>query len=157
MTFYLSTSDPSKCITRHRLDETTSNLVRHVKTCEPSTSTHLPPFSSYAIGRFRYLIAAWSARRARPHTIVEDEEFREILVMLYSAVEIHSHQTVARDITDMYTRSRIAIAHHLQSVKQRLHLLLDGWTSPNVISFLGVTVTYFEKGEIHSFILDFVK
>ena len=57
----------------------------------------------------------------------------------------------------MYHHSRIAIVLHLQSIKQRLHLMLDGWTAPNVFLFLGVTVQYFEKGNICSFVLDFVK
>jgi len=102
-------------------------------------------------------VAAWSARYARPHGIIEDNELREIFVMLYSAVDLHSRQTVVRDISDMYQRSRTAIATHLQSVKQRLHIALDGWTSPNVFSFLGVTVRYCENGKLHGFVLDFVK
>lgn len=77
--------------------------------------------------------------------------------MLNSTTKIHSHQTVSRDISDMYHRSRIAIALHLQSIKQRLHIALDSWTAPNVFSFLGVTVQYFEKGEICGLVLDFVK
>ena len=77
--------------------------------------------------------------------------------MLNSFVKVHSHQTVSRDISDMYYRSRTAITLHLQSVKNRLHIALDGWTSPNVYSFLGVTVQYFENGDVCSFVLDFVK
>ena len=77
--------------------------------------------------------------------------------MLDSAVWIHSHQTVSRDIADMYERSRNTMALHLQSVKHRLHLKLDGWTAPNVYSFLGVTIQYFENGNICSSVLDFVK
>ncbi len=77
--------------------------------------------------------------------------------MLNCTIEIHSRQTVARDISDMYVRSRTAIATHLQSVRHRLHITLDGWTSPNVYSFLGVTVRYFENGDICNSVLDFVK
>ena len=77
--------------------------------------------------------------------------------MFNSAVKVHSHQTVSRNISDMYNRSRIAIALHLQSTKQRLHIALDGWTAPNIYSFLGITVQYFENGDICSCVLDFVK
>jgi hypothetical protein len=150
--------DPSKYVTRSRTDESTSNLIRHVNTCDPPTSpASVASFSTYTVGRFRYLVATWSARRARPHFIIEDEELREIFTMLNSLVKIHSHQTVSRDISDMYHRSRLAIALHLQSIKQRVHLALDGWTAPNVYSFLGVTVQYFENGNIYGFVLDFVK
>ena len=102
-------------------------------------------------------MAAWSARYARPYSIIEDEEFGELLTMLCPTVKIHSPQTVSRDISDMYEQSCLVVALHLQSVKHRLHLTLDGWTSPNVFSFLGVTVRYFEKSDICSFVLDFVK
>ena len=76
--------------------------------------------------------------------------------MLNSFVKVHSHQTVSQDISDMYYHSCTAIALHLQSVKNRLHIALDGWMA-NVYSFLGVTVQYFENGDICSFVLDFVK
>jgi hypothetical protein len=151
------TSNPSKFISRARSDDSTSNLTRHAKSCGIAPSTALTPESNFDLGRFRYLVAAWSARRARPFAIIEDEDLRDILIMLRSTIEIHSRQTVARDISDMYMRSRNVIALHLQSVKHRLHIGLDGWTSPNVISFLGVTVQYFDKGDICAFVLDFVK
>ncbi len=102
-------------------------------------------------------MAAWSARHARPYAIIEDSELREILLMLDPTIEVHSRQSVARDISDMFERSHVVIAIHLQSIRHRLHIGLDGWTSPNVFSFLGVTVRYFEKEGIHGFVLDFVK
>ena len=102
-------------------------------------------------------MAPWTARRARPHVIIEDEELCEIFVTLLSTIETHSHQTVTRDVSDMYERSHVAIALHLQSITHHFHIALDGWTSPNVFSFVGVTIQYFEKGAIHGFVLDFVK
>lgn len=113
--------------------------------------------TTYDLGTFRFLVAAWSARCFRPHSIIEDRELRQILTMLFAAVHIHSRQTVSKDISDMYERSRRAIALHLRSLPHRIHLTLDGWTSSNIISFLGVTVRYFEKGTIHGFVLDFVR
>ena len=93
----------------------------------------------------------------RPHLIIEDEELHEILIMLNSLVKIHSHQTVSRDICDMYHRSCTPIALHLQSVNQHLHITLDGWSAPNLFLFLGVTVQYFENNNICGFVLDLVK
>ena len=103
--------DPSKYIACNRINEYTSNLVHHVNTCTPLTSSaSVPSFSTYNVGKFRYLIATWSAHRARPHLIIEDEELCEILIMLNSLIKIHSHQTVSHDICDMYHRSHTAIA-----------------------------------------------
>ena len=156
MSTYLLTSNPSKQITCSRMDETTSNLVRHVNGCNPSVATPIA-VSIFNTGHFWYLVAAWSAQCAQPYTIIEDEELHEIFIMLYPTLEVHSCQTVSHNISDMYKCSRLAIAHHLQSTEHRIHLTLDGWTSPNMFSFLGVTVQFFEKGAICSFVLDFVK
>ena len=152
------TSDPLKYITRSRIDESTSNLVRHANKCNhPASTDTCTPASSFNVGQFQYLVVAWSSCHARPHSIIEDEELGEIFTMLDPTIKIHSHQTVSHDISDVYKQLRTVIAHHLQSVKHRLHLTLDGWTSPNVFSFLGITVRYLENGSLCGFVLDFVK
>jgi putative exporter of polyketide antibiotics len=46
---------------------------------------------------------------------------------------------------------------HWQSYPGRLHLCVDGWTSPNVIAFLGATVHWVVDGRMESLILDFIK
>ena len=100
----LYSSNPSKHITCSRIDETTSNLLRHANTCSPTPSTPTStPLSTFGVGHFRYLVAAWSVCRVWPHVIIEDEELHKIFIMLFLAVEIHLHQTVARDISDMYS------------------------------------------------------
>lgn len=81
----------------------------------------------------------------------------EAFRMLDNTVELHSHQTIARDIQDMYYQSQRVIALHLQSLKCQIHIGLDGWASPNVFSYLGVTVKYVEKGVLRGHILDFVR
>ena len=57
--------DPSKYVTRSRVDESTSNLLHHVNSCNPSVlSTAIPSLSTYTVGRFRYLVTTWSAHYA---------------------------------------------------------------------------------------------
>jgi hypothetical protein len=90
--------------------------------------------------------------------MIDDEEFHEIVEMLNSDAKVHSRHTVARDIHDMYGRARSIVAERLQNQKCRLHIALDGWTSPNVISYVSVTVKYINAaGELQGHILDFVK
>jgi hypothetical protein len=38
-----------------------------------------------------------------------------------------------------------------------LHLIADGWTSPNIIAFIGAMITLILNGKITSIILDFTK
>lgn len=44
-----------------------------------------------------------------------------------------------------------------QAYRGKVHICLDGWTSPNVISFLGVTLHRVVKARIQTLILDFIK
>ncbi len=105
----------------------------------------------------RYLLAVWISRRHRPFLIVEDEELIAIFKMLYSKVEIPSASTISRDVREVFALSRKHVAKILQDYPGRLNLCLDGWTSPNVISFLGVTVHRVVDGKVVGFILDFIR
>lgn len=90
--------------------------------------------------------------------MIEDEEFRDLCQVLSSHVEFHSRQTVSRDVSTIYDKARGFLIRHLQSQCHRIHIALDGWTSPNVISFVGVTAQYLANdGNIISHVLDFVK
>ena len=85
-----------------------------------------------------------------------------------------SRYTVLRDVKEIFQMSQIKVANilkvrivpsqllflHLtrpQAYPGKLHLCADGWTSPNVISFIGITVHWASEGQIVSLILDFVK
>jgi hypothetical protein len=45
----------------------------------------------------------------------------------------------------------------MQAYPGKLHPCIDGWTSPNIISFLGLTMHWIRDGKLQSMILDFVK
>ncbi|THH18736.1 hypothetical protein EUX98_g8907 [Antrodiella citrinella] len=155
-------------VSRVRHDDSTSNLSRHIRICNPKVlapGTGIEQFahgSTYNKAHFRFLIALWIARRHRPHAIVSDPELLQLFRMLYAKVEVPSPSTVSRDIREIFLMSRANVAAQLQAHVGRLHLCIDGWTSPNVISFLGVTVHYMdteatEGAQMRSFILDFVR
>ena len=44
----------------------------------------------------------------------------------------------------------------MQAHPGRIHIAFDGWTSPNVISFLGLVACYAQEGKLRSFIPDFL-
>ncbi|GJE85026.1 hAT transposon family protein [Phanerochaete sordida] len=163
--FICKTSPSTKPLTRARWDDSTSNLVRHVNACNKSSK---PPPGQKAIddfaqgttynpAKFRVKLNIWIARRHRPYNIVQDPEFLELLRMLNAKVEVPHPTTISRDIREIFTITREAVGKMLQEHPGRLHLCLDGWTSPNVISFLGITVHRVHDGKAETFILDFVK
>ncbi len=122
----------------------------------------------------RYKLLIWIARRYRLYAIVEDPELREIFQMLYSKVEIPSARTILRDVLEVFELSKmnlvamlkVYISHFLNLLQLyllskaspgKLHIGLDGWTSPNVYSFLGIVVYMLRGKELVSVVLDFVK
>lgn len=173
-----SNSRPSVKVNRERFDDSTGNLAAHVKICNPKememeSITAFANGSTYSGPRMRYLLAIWCARRHRPFKIVEDPELVEIFGMLYSRAEIPSRVMISRDINEIFNLAKTNVAQSLQvrdmlcsfclflsyfkAYPGKLHLAVDGWTSPNVFSFLGVTVHRCVDGKIQEFILDFIK
>ena len=130
---------------------------------------------TYSAPRVRFLLAMWCASRHRPFALVDDPEFRELLSMLYPRVEIPSRHTVSRDVQTIMEDSRARVLQHFKvcdskyihlpvrpltafkDLPGKVHICMDGWTSPNMFSFLGVTAHWHEGGEIRHIILDFIK
>jgi hypothetical protein len=52
---------------------------------------------------------------------------------------------------------RDVVMKKLASVEGKVHISADGWTSPNMISFIGVVVQFVEGTTIKSFTLDYIK
>jgi hypothetical protein len=44
-----------------------------------------------------------------------------------------------------------------QKYPGKLHLIADGWTSPNVIAYIGAGITLVIDGKMASIVLDFIK
>jgi hypothetical protein len=160
---FICKRNPSQFVQRHRFEDSTSNLARHVEKCSPSknaTTEQMAAFvngSTYSSAKFRFLLAVWCARRHRPFSIVADPELHDLFKMLHGRVEIPHPITISRDVKEIFTLSKIHVARVLGDYKVRVHIGVDGWTSPNIFSFLGITAHRVVDGRINSCILDFVK
>ncbi|KAF8584242.1 hypothetical protein K439DRAFT_1230405, partial [Ramaria rubella] len=138
--------NPSKCVARSQMDDSTSNLVSHKERCVPgheAGQNSIKSFahgSTYSTGRLQHLLVLWVARRHRPYAIVQDPELLEIFKMLYEPPQIHSPCTLSWDIQEAFDISCVQVARVLQAYEGKLHLGVDGWAAPNVFSYLGVTV-----------------
>ncbi|KDQ48998.1 hypothetical protein JAAARDRAFT_51921, partial [Jaapia argillacea MUCL 33604] len=77
--------------------------------------------------------------------------------MCQNNIDIPSPSTISHNVREMFLLLKSQVAEILQSHFGKLHLAVDGWTSPNVISFLGVVVHLLCNGVMHRFILDFIK
>lgn len=127
---------------------------------------------------FIYSIEAvrWVTEKKRPFTIVADTSFIRLMKTGPGRAEIYipSPVTVGRDVRKVFvgTRQRVAkmlqvSRHHVyfadnHSLRSKeypggLSFALDGWTSPNHIPFVAITVHLEQKGVPTSMILDIVK
>ncbi|TBU29091.1 hypothetical protein BD311DRAFT_662155 [Dichomitus squalens] len=104
-----------------------------------------------------FLIAMWVARRHHAFQIVDDPEFCEIVRMLYQKAALPSRVMVSWDVQDIHDLLKANVLKLFKNLPGKIHIGVDGWTSPNIISFLGVTAHWHEEGQICYIILDFVR
>ncbi|KAF7371898.1 Zinc finger BED domain-containing protein 4 [Mycena venus] len=161
---FVCKAHPMSFVTRARHDDGTSNLRRHVLSCvgipAAASSGSIKSFaigSKYTPASHHMKIALWVARRHRPFLIVEDPELLDIFLDLNNRIETPSASTVSRDVKEIFQMSQKCVGALLQSYPGRLHLCIDGWTAPQVISFLSLTITWICEAKMESLILDFVK
>ncbi|KAF6756548.1 hypothetical protein DFP72DRAFT_772797, partial [Ephemerocybe angulata] len=143
---------PSIEVTRARHDESTSNLNRHIQKCTPSADPEqIRKMQNYVRGvlydptAHRVKCVIWIAKKRRPYIIIEDDELCEIFHGLNPDCVDIGRMTVSRDMIEIHALSKVHIAQMLQvsaAHRCKLHIAADGWTSPNVISFIGVTVHF---------------
>ncbi|KAH9848306.1 hypothetical protein C2E23DRAFT_739823 [Lenzites betulinus] len=149
---------PSKHVDRADYEDSMSNPKWHVKACNPTDMAQADLITaythgvSYSLACLRYLLALWCARRHCPFCLVEDPELCVIFRMLYDKIDIPSQWTILRDICLLQTHAHNGVVAHFkvstpsaisnpaQAIEGKVHLCVDGWTSPNVISFLRITV-----------------
>ncbi|KAI1793035.1 hypothetical protein LXA43DRAFT_886392, partial [Ganoderma leucocontextum] len=91
---------------------------------------------------------------ARQHTRAET---RVLMKTGRPGYYLPSRCTVARDVKEIFQRTRSRIAHVLQNYEGALHFATDAWTSPNHRAFVAVTVHFEVEGKPVSFLLDLVE
>ena len=113
-------SHPSRFITHVQTDDSTSNLVKHIAHCQPTTGLENELITIYANGQtynavqMRFLLAKWVSHHFHPFLIVEDPELIAIFQMLYGRVQIPSASTVSCDMKEIFIMSKICMKYLLQ-------------------------------------------
>lgn len=106
-------------MTRERYEDSTANLTRHVKGCDPSDDSATQKIVAYANGstyspaKLRFLLAMWCARRHRPFLIIEDPELGENFHMLYGRIKLPSRVTISRDVREIFMHCHENVAEIL--------------------------------------------
>ena len=183
--FMLHASDHSVFLDCIIHKDSTSNLLHHIHVCslldetpEVQTIVSFAAGSTYSEAHFRYSLVVWITCHHCPFSVVKDPKLCALMRMLYGCVEIPSWLTVGWDMQLIMQDAKRALTTHLQvcacyfrwvvctvliltislqSLPGKIHLCVDGWTSPNFISFLGVTVHWVTGAMLQNVILDFIK
>ncbi|EIW54545.1 uncharacterized protein TRAVEDRAFT_76646, partial [Trametes versicolor FP-101664 SS1] len=79
----------------------------------------------------RIEIVRWVTESMRPFLIVKDRGFLSLMKTGRPGYWVPSPTTVARNIKQVYTRTRARIRHLLREYDGRLSFTTDAWTSPN--------------------------
>ncbi|CAB4404665.1 unnamed protein product [Rhizophagus irregularis] len=112
----------------------------------------------YSKETFRKFLIEWIVKNDLPFTCVESEDFRSMIHLLRKDAFIPSADTIKNDIISIFDESKKKINSILQNISKKISFTIDGWTSSNNVSFLGITAHLItNEWELKSFLLDFIK
>jgi hypothetical protein len=112
--------NPSIILTRKREEDSTTNLLQHVKSCEgqvveaSKSITNYAHGSTYSKAEFRYLVSLWVFKCHCPFAIIEDEPLQWIFKMLYGKAESPSAATISRDVREIHGIAKVNVGNTLQ-------------------------------------------
>ena len=64
---------------------------------------------------------------------------------------------VGRDIRSLHSTVSLNVKEYFQNIPGRVHLVVDGWTSPLASSILGIVLNWYDKGAMHQAVLEFTR
>ncbi|KAG9083718.1 hypothetical protein FS749_005814 [Ceratobasidium sp. UAMH 11750] len=147
---------------RSKTGNGTRNLRDTAQTCNTrwgvtQTSTSKSKFfPSYSEARHRVLIALRCAQNKRTFNSVADNLYQQEAELLRPGTVLPSPMTVSRDMQTIYTNSADGVKEYFTRIPGALHFAIDGWTSPQASSFLGLVAIWRDEGRIWRSILEFV-
>lgn len=137
---YILDRNPSIVLARKREEDSTTNLLRHVKSCEGQVVDASKSIANYAHGlmyskaELHYLVSLWVFKCHWPFAIIDDEPLQWILWMLYAKVETPSATMISQDVKEIRSIAKVKVGKVLQV--QVLSFFPTGaiWTDVWVIS-----------------------
>ncbi|QRW00786.1 hAT family dimerization protein [Ceratobasidium sp. AG-Ba] len=140
--------------TRNLQDTADTCNARWGVTDSPKSSSNF--FDGYSEARHRVLIALRCAQNKRAFNSVSDRLYRQEVEMLRPGTTLPSPITVSRDMQVIYANSANGVKEYFKNIRGALHFAIDGWTSPQSSSFLGLVVIWHSEGRLWRSILEFV-
>ena len=125
---------------REEEDDNASVLSRESSASQQTPSGFGALFVRCDVDKFRNLLLQWIIQQQVPHSAVEQQEFRDLLLYLQPSLERYliSRNTITNWVLNEYTKAQSTIKTLLARAQSRVHLSFDIWTSPSVMPILGI-------------------
>ena len=123
----------------------TSSLWRHLQITlagllEASETQNLLNQEKFTQETFRKYLLEQIILNSQSFIEVEKSAFQKLVMLLNLYAQLPSGDTIKQDILNRYKSEKINIKQILTGTSSQLSFILDAWTSPNMIAFLGITV-----------------
>lgn len=105
---------------------------------------------------FREALVKWIITSGQPFSVVEEEEFLQLIRTLNPSAEVVSDQTIKADVMAAYLQKIEEIKQTLKGVPGKIAITMDIWTSKNWFAFLVIRAHWISNDwQIKSRLLDF--
>jgi hypothetical protein len=103
---------------------------------------------------FRKRVVEWVVCGDHPFSVVEEPGFH---LLFQPGTIVPSANTIKHEVMRRYREKMVHIGNRLRHVTSKISITLECWTSPNGLTFMGITVHYIDDDWApKSFVLDFV-
>ncbi|KAF5320196.1 hypothetical protein D9758_018609 [Tetrapyrgos nigripes] len=157
---FICKTKPSISLRRAPWEDSTGNLRKHINSCDPKEKgsiVELIATQHYDTAKLRFLLAIWVTCHKCPFKMIDDLELHEILTMLYHRVDIPHSTTISCDVKMIHEMAKVKVISELSAYTGRIHFALDGWSSPNHLSILGISLICYHDRKLQEMTLDFVQ
>ncbi len=123
-----------------------------------SQQLHIDEVSSqYTIGEFRLLHVEWMTESHCPNYMIKDPGLQRIYRLLNPRVQIHSDNTLGRDIKEVFEVLKERLKELLKEHEGHFHIAFDAWAAPNNHDYLGIVLVWCRNGHIEVLTLDLIE
>ena len=115
----------------------------------------LRPISATLKRQIDLQITLFACKGYHAFSIVEEEEFINLLKMLNPNYQLPSRKTVSNSLLPAMYQSTLQNVHEKLRQARSVTLTTDGWTNLNCVSFFSITAHFIdENGRLCSYLLE---
>jgi hypothetical protein len=101
-------------------------------------------YTAYTHEAFRECLVKWIVVKGQPFSEIDAPPFCEMVGLLNSDANVPSNDTVKHDIGRCFGEGKERMRATLQGAPDCLSFVIDAWTSPSMLAFLGTTVHWID-------------